>query len=201
MSGLLSSYSRLPRALRWAVLAGIGVALYFLAVEPLVDQVNRLTSASDSKAATLASHAKSAAALQQDAERVALGVKRFGQVLPPGDPEQRALEFNRAVDEILKTNGVRDHTTTARTSPMGPGPLVAKAGAEFRVDRLIKDIQFSSDPETAAAVIADLERNPAVATVSRLQVRQADSRDKTSRVVRVSLAAEAWLLARKGRSR
>ncbi len=201
MSGIAATFSKMPRAARWGLLAAIGIGTYFVVIEPLLDHLNRLSAASDSKAATLASHAKSAKQLEQDAERVALGVRRYGEVLEPGDPEQRALEFNRAVDEILKNNGVREHTTTTRTSPMGPGPLVARVGAEFRIDRLIKDIQFMSEPEQAAAVIADLERTASVATVSRVQIRQSDTRDKTSSQVRVSLAVEAWLLARKGKSR
>jgi hypothetical protein len=201
VSDVISAFMNLPRAARWGLCAAVGVGAYFLLLEPIVDRVRMLSSASDSKAATLASHAKSSKALEDDAQKVALGVRRFGDVMEPGDPEQRALEFNRAVDEILKKNGVREHTSTTRTTPMGPGPLVARAGAEFRIDRLIKDIQFNSEPEVAAAVIADLERTPVVATVSRLQIREADSRDKSARQVRVSLAAEAWMLARKGKAR
>lgn len=201
MSGLLASIQNLPRAARWGLVAALGVGVYFLAIEPILDSMNRYNGDADTKAATLASHAKSAAELKSDAEQIALGVSRYGDVEEPGDPEKRALEFNRAIDEVLDKNGVREHTSTTRTSPMGSGPLAARAGAEFRVDRLIKDIQFNSDPETAAAVVADLERSPVVATVSRLQIRQADSRDKAVRQVRVSLAVEAWMLARKGKAR
>ncbi|MBS0195717.1 MAG: hypothetical protein JSR77_03070 [Planctomycetes bacterium] len=201
MSDLSDRWISLPRAVRWALVGGGLIVVYFVCVEPIVDRINSLNGAAGTRAAMLAAHAKNAAELQVKAEKVALGVRHFGEVQMPGDPEQRALEFNRAVDEVLKKNGVTEHTATTRTSPMGAGPLMATVGSEFRVDRLIKDIQFTADPPVVAAVIADLERSPVVAAVSRLQIRQADSRDKSVKQVRVTLDAEAWLLARKGKAR
>jgi hypothetical protein len=64
---------------------------------------------------------------------------------------------------------------------------------------MMRDIQFAADPDAAAAILADLERNPIVSTISRLQVRQADGRDRNAKMVRVTMTVETWLQARKGK--
>jgi hypothetical protein len=64
---------------------------------------------------------------------------------------------------------------------------------------MMRDIQFSAPPEVAGAVLADLERLPVLSTISRLQVRTADGKDKEARQVRVTMTVETWLQARKGK--
>lgn len=197
--GLLQRFESMSRATRWAIGGGLVIAAYFLVVEPVVDATSRRLSSSESKAAVIASHAKTAQAMQIASEIRAQGVRKFGLVDLPGDPEKRPLEFNQQVDEILKRHGVRESTSTSRTSPLGAGPLAAKITGEFRVDRMMRDIQFAADPDAAAAILADLERNPIVSTISRLQVRQADGRDRNAKMVRVTMTVETWLQARKGK--
>lgn len=201
MKNLLAAVQRLPRAVQWALLAAIAMVVYFLVVERTLDAINRFAGSSATREAMLASYAKTESDLRAAADTVLLGTKYYGDVAMPGDPEQRALEFNRAVDEILKKHDIREHTSTSRTSPMGPGRLVAKFGGEYRIDRLIKDIQFVADPDAVSGVVADLERNPVVASVSRVQIRQMDARDRSLHQVRANIAAETWLLARKGKTR
>ncbi len=197
--GLIQRFRAMPRATRWAIGGSVVIAAYFLVVEPVVEATSRRMTASQSKAAVIATHAKTAQAMQAASEMRAQGVRKFGMVELPGDPEKRPLEFNQQVDEILKRHGVRESTSTSRTSPMGAGPLAAKITGEFRVDRMMRDIQFAADPDAAAAIIADLERSPIVSTISRLQIRQADGRDRNAKVVRVTMTVETWLQARKGK--
>ncbi len=191
--------STLPLATRLLVGLGLFLVMYFLVFEPMIDSTNRALAAAESKSALIATYSKTAASLESAASTVATGMKRFGHIEMPGDAEKRPLEFNQAVDEILRRNSVRESTSNSRTSPLGAGPLGARVGTEFRVDRLQRDIQFTADPDLAAAVIADLERTPIVSTISRLQIRQADGKDKGTKMVRVTMTVETWLLARKGR--
>lgn len=192
-------WAALPRPIQWAIIAAAVAGLYFFAVEPLLDSMNRALAGAQSKAAVVANYSKTAAAMQQAAETVASGVKKFGNIDMPGDPEKRPLEFNQSIDEVLKRHEVRESTSTSRTIPLASGPLVTRVGAEYRVDRLQRDLQFTADPDIAAMVIADLERLTSLSTISRLQIRQADGKEKSAKVVRVTLTAESWLLARKGK--
>jgi hypothetical protein len=198
-SGLIARITSLPLATLLLIGLGAFLAIYFFIAEPIIDSTNRALAGAESKSALIATYSKTAAALEEAASTVATGMKRFGNIEMPGDPEKRPLEFNQAVDDILRRHSVRESTSNSRTSPLGAGPLNARVGSEFRVDRLQRDIQFTADPDIAAAVIADLERAAIVATISRLQIRQADGKDKGTKLVRVTMTVETWLLARKGR--
>jgi len=199
VTSIATRMAALPRATRWGIIGLIVVAGYFVVIEPVVDATSRVLERVDSKSSLILTHSKTAQAMRIASETLVLGVKKFGVVSPPGDPEKRPLEFSEAVDRVLKSHDVKESTSTSHTAPLGAGPLSARIGGDFRVERLLRDIQFAADPDSAAAVIADLERLPVVATISRLQIRQAEGKDKNAKMVRVTMTLEAWLQARKGK--
>jgi hypothetical protein len=199
MMSIIEGFDLLPRAAKWGAMGGAVILGYFAAVEPSLDSMNTYASRADANEAMLAAHAKSADTLRSAVQTIETGVRQYGKVDMPGDPEQRPLEFNRMVDEVLKKHGVLEQTSTSRIAPLGQGPLAGKFGLEYRIDRMLKDINFTADASVAAAVIADLERSSAVATVSRVQIRQAETRDRGSSLVRVSLTVEAWLLVKRSK--
>ena len=199
MSSITSALASTSLAVRLALGFGVFLAAYFLMLEPLIDSVSRKLSSCESKAALIATYSKTAQAMATAADVRREGVQKFGVVELPGEPEKRPLEFNQQVDAVLKQHDVRESTSTSRTAPMGNGPLSAKIGADFRADRMMRDIQFSASPDVAGAVLADLERLPVVSTISRLQIRTADGKEKDARQVRVTMTVETWLQARKGK--
>lgn len=199
MSELAVKFRSMSLAMRLALGFGVFLVVYFMVIEPVVDATSRRLSACESKAALIATYSKTAQALATAADVRKQGFKKFGAVELPGDPEKRPLEFNQQVDAVLKQHDVRESTSTSRTAPLGGGPLAAKIGSDFRVDRMMRDIQFSAPPEVASAVLADLERLPVLSTISRLQIRTADGKDKEARQVRVTMTVETWLQARKGK--
>ncbi len=194
MSRLADIYRDLPRAGRWGLLALAGLFAYFGVVEPVVDKTGALKARAEARTRAIAEVRSGGAAAAAD-----LGLRQFGVVEPPGDPRERAVAFDRRVLEVLDKHSVAKHTSTTRTVPMTPGPLLtALATANQKVDRRIREIQFEATPETLAAVIADLERTPEVAAVSRVQIRKAED---GGRMLRATVSAEAWTLVRKGASR
>ena len=74
------------------------------------------------------------------------------------------------------------------------------AGPGNRVDRFILDLTFEATPETAAAVIADLESAEEVAAVGRVQMRRVEAGrgERSSGRIRVTLSPEAWILVPAG---
>lgn len=194
MTRLLDLYRSLPRAARWGVLALAGVLAYFVVVEPVVDRTNAWATRADARADAIALVRSGPA--EDDA--VTLGLKQFGAVLPPGDPRERGDAFRTKVLDVIEKHGVRNHTSTTRNAPLNRGPLLAAlAPTNQRVDRLIREIKFEATPETLAAVIADLERTPEVAAVTRVQVRKGEN----GRVVQATIDAEAWILTKGNASR
>lgn len=199
MTNLKSRYQSMPRATKWLLWTCVGVMAFFFAVDPILASFANISSSADAKSAMLATYAKNEKALQRADETVRLGVRQFGEVQMPIESELRPLEFNRTVDEVLRTRDVRELTSTTRTAPLRPGPLTGKVPMDFRVDKLMKDIGFVAKPADLAAIIADLERSTLVSTISQLQVRQVESRDSPDQLVRVKLVVECWVLARKGK--
>ncbi|MFM9996103.1 MAG: hypothetical protein ACKVU4_09915 [Phycisphaerales bacterium] len=189
MSRLLDVYRTLPRAARWGVLALAGVLAYFVVVEPVMDQTNAWASKANARADAIAL-VRSGGGAEDDA--VSLGLKQFGNVLPPGDPRERAVAFHTKVLEVIEKHGVKNHTSTNRNAPLSRGPLLTALAPANTVDRLIREVKFEATPETLAAVIADLERTPEVAAVTRVQVRKGEN----GRMVQATIDAEAWVLAK-----
>jgi len=201
MGGLTERWKNMPRVMRWSLMAGAFVAAYFLIIEPVLDKTNQWTAKADAKATALAAYEQNRALLTSADATVKLGVARYGIVEPPGDAEARPVEFNRMIDSLLDEHNIAGASSTSRTLPLGNVPLSMAYGQDFRVDRLVRDLQFETEPENLAAFLADVERRPLVSTVSRLNVRADEGRDARSagkRSVRVSLAVETWLLVRKG---
>lgn len=196
-------FGALPRAVRWLVWAVVGLAGYFLVIERVVEETSRLNALADAKADRLAKIGAGAVALASAQSGVKAGVQRFGLVGLPGDPKERSEAFSRRVAEILHAHGVRDHTSTVKDTPLGNGPLLAALGADYRVDRLVTELQFDAPPETVAAVLADLERAPEVTAVARVQVRKAAPQGGRSagKVLKTTIAAEVWQLDRKVKAR
>jgi len=85
--------------------------------------------------------------------------------------------------------------------PLGQGPLRDVYGEGERIDRLVREVQFEGTPEQIAAVVSDLENAPEIAAVSRVQVRRGDQQDTAARMLKVTVAAEAWVVGKKGRAR
>lgn len=196
MNALVQRFRTLPRAARWAVFAGAILVAYFAVVEPVIDRINTTASRADDRESALVALAKDPIGAQSS--EVALGVRKFGAVELPGDPEVRSVAFNRRVVEVLSKHRIRNDTSTTRTMPLGAGPLKSAYTEEERIDRLVREVQFSATPEELAAVIADLESSPEVAAVSRVQLRRGDNQDTAARQLKVTLAVETWVVNRRG---
>ncbi len=194
MSGLLETYRSLPRAARWGVAAVGAVLGYFVVVEPVVDTTLSLNARADARAEAIRE-----VRIEGASESTALGLRMHGQVDLPGDARERAVAFDRRVLAVLESHAVKDHTSTTRTVPLTTGPLLAAlAPTNQRVERRIREVQFEASPEALSGVLADLERTPEVAAVSRVQIRKGDD---GGRAIRATVAVETWVLTKKGTSR
>jgi hypothetical protein len=195
----------MPRAARWGLWAGVVLAAYFLVIEPVLDATNTLNERADkAQRRVIESRSAGEAALVAEGDLKA-GVPRFGLPKLPGEPKERSEALTRRIASILQSRGVRDHTSTVKESPLPTGPLTGAVGADYRVDRLVTELQFDASPETVAGVVADLEKAAEVAAVSRVQLRKGvatpGAKGPAPRLLKATIAVEAWELVRKGRAR
>jgi hypothetical protein len=198
MGKLLTSINALPRAVRWAVYGLAAFALYFLVVEPAIDRTNALANRADMHEATLRTFTAEGGSQQKHLQTLELGMRHFGEVEFLGDESTRPMQFNEAVDRILREHAVSNPKSSTKPAALGTGVLTSKMGNEYRVVRIVRDIEFDATPEAVAAVVAELERTPVVATVSRVMVRRLEGREAGDRTVHATVTAEAWVAAKKG---
>ncbi len=194
---LIRTYRGLPRASQWAVLAGIAVIGYFAVIEPAVELLGRWNLKAKETTADLKAFSREAQTGERALGGVAIGLSYFGEVAPPGDSESRVEVFNRRIAEVLERHGIRESKTSGRKTSMAKGPLLNSLGTGAAVTREFSDLEFEATPEQVTAIVADLERVPEVAGVSRVQLRRVDA-EGGSRLLRANVSVETWVIQRKG---
>jgi hypothetical protein len=196
---LLERYREMPRVVRWAMWGGFVLVAYLGVIDPLIiGQASAMHSQAKDLAAKLV-------ALDSDVRSgrtadVSKAIARYGSVAPPSsDPETTTQVFSAKIYDILKKHSVTRYTSPSHSAPMGPGPLSRSVAADERAERRIADIQFEASPEDIAGILADIERDPGVSAVSRVELRKAD-RDSVSRQLQARIIAETWVITKKGRT-
>lgn len=193
-------WANATNAVRMVVAFLVCMVVYFLIIESSLDAYNRIATRADGKQSQIVQASSGGDALKKASTGVGLGVLHYGQVRFPGDPQSTPLEFNRVVTGILDRHQIANRTASTRTGSLrADSPLAKAISKDDKIDRIIQDLQFDATPEAAVAVIADLEREPIVANISRIQIRKDAGRGGQAGTVRVSMAVEAWVRVRKER--
>lgn len=203
-SGLVISaqvwWANATNAVRMVVVFLACMGMYFVILEPSIDAYNRIATRGDTKQTQIVTASSGGDALKKASTSVGMGVLHYGQVRFPGDPQSTPAEFNRIVTDILDRHQISNRTASTRSGSLrADSPLARALPKEDKIDRIVQDLQFDATPEAAFAVIADLERQPIVANISRVQIRKDAGRGGQAGTVRVSMAVEAWVRVRKER--
>lgn len=185
--GLAERYRELPRAMKWLVWLLVGMVLYFLVIEPAV---NAVVEFRDRSQAALANIAKYSEANETDRAIINDGLKRWGNVLPPGADRTRVLEAKTAIIEVLtRHNLTKDRSsTTERSETKLKMTESAASGVEYWRGPI--EVKFSAKPHVAMEVIGDLETIPSIAQIASVRIRRQTDRTE----VEVTLVADAWFI-------
>jgi len=201
MNALLARFTVLPRAVKWMLLAGSLIVLYFGVFEPTLAFADRWNTRAASLESALARD-KELAGLEGDGWKIQSAQSAFGEPVRPGQKDVTPEGLLRVVNAVLDQHAVGGRTVSESTSALTGDAAVALGVGEIR--RFILQVSFESDAATVAAVLADLERAPEVAAVSRLRIDKASIRfgaDEDEGLVRATLSPEAWIAARPGSGR
>jgi hypothetical protein len=199
MSRLRDLYVRLPRAARWVLWAAVVFVAYFVIAEPVLDKTYQLNERANNIESALARERSIAAAWSDTNTPAAAARAAFGAPLPPGPSEARTRALYTRINRILESHRLAADIAERR-APLRDANADTLAGPGNRVDRFILDLTFEATPETAAAVIADLESAEEVAAVGRVQMRRVEAGrgERSSGRIRVTLSPEAWILVPAG---
>ena len=199
MNTLLARYAALPRAARWLILGGAFFVVYFAVIEPVLKRTYDLNTSADALAASLARERRLAAAWSDSNTPAAAAKAAFGSPALPGPIEPRSRALYTRVSKIFEAHNIVPDIAERRV-PLRADQVQALAGGGSRIDRFILDLTFEASPETAAEILAELERSEEVAAVGRVQIRRLDasragaSGEGGPRRVRAVLSPEAWVI-------
>ena len=185
-------YARLPRSAKWLAWAVLGLAAYFLVVEPVVDATVQASGRAEAMAARIKAVKTMGEKAQDDQQRIAIGSRLHGEIELPGPRSERATALNRAVDRALRDAGVLGARTQTIEQNLADGPATQYYGGRGSLVKLVSTVSFDASPEAFSQVLGALESSPDVAAITRVIVRRAED---GSRQVSATLTVEAWALS------
>lgn len=204
MAQLLNKFAELPRSMKWLVVFLIFTVVYFLIVEPSLDQAGALNAKADRLALGLKQERDLLSTDSAKGKLLADGRRLFGEPLLPGDPANRPEAIHTAVDKILARNGVTKSIKNERRIPFRNDELANLLGSSIQgtAERIVLDLAFEASPEAVMAIITQLEQAPEIALVGRVELRRPDAgRDpksgapiSVSRTLKVTVSPEAWIV-------
>ena len=173
--------------MKWLVWLAAGMALYFALIEPVVKTMADLRDKADTALAEIEKYSTSD---EVNADIIADGRKRWGNVLPPGDDQTRVFEARQAIIALLGTHGLTSDRVTVTERSSTKLKMTEGAAASVEYSRGPIEVKFSAKPHIAMEVIGELEMVPSIAQVSSVRIRR--QTDKAE--VEVTLVADAWFV-------
>ena len=128
-------------------------------------------------------------AVTADIERVVL---LHGEIQPPRPANTGAAEVTRVVDEIVRRHPVTELVQEMKQRTRFPrGELESLVPARNQPERLGVEVRFTSRPDVAYAVIAELESSSVIESVKDVSMNRVT--DARRREVAVTINLEAWV--------
>ena len=183
-TSLKDRWSELP--LRWKrLLIAVGIVLGFvLYVDWVWPIAERWNAESDRIEAVLD---------RAEGNRLELGPIRI-----PSTEGEGSIALAETVNAAIRNHPVSNFSFDARAGARLPPAALREiaSGAGDRVERVVGEIGFTSTPEEAADIIAELEASPDLESISRLRITRSQTLDRR---VDVKMTVEAWVLGSRGR--
>ncbi|MEM1423838.1 MAG: hypothetical protein AAGH64_07520 [Planctomycetota bacterium] len=199
MPTVAERWNGLSRAMKWAVLAALGLVVYFAAFEPAFRWSQEMLFESRQNADRLTALRDQAKGRSEATITLREGARLYGDVLPPGDLDERVRTASQRIDEILNANNAGDVDFSSRT-PVSLGsrvlPDYVDDPSTQELRRVSFDISFTASPEKVMDIVSALETVPEITLVADVRLKRIDSRG--ARLVQADLAPEVWGVARKG---
>lgn len=199
MKKLRERFARLPRAMRWLVLAAVCFGVIWGIIFPTLDAIDRFNRRANYALNQLTSLQQQAERRAQADNRIARGTINFGEVDLPTQGGGKSNELFTRISEILKNHEIaRPNVTAQRPIPikLDPDTQETLAGSNRELQRVIFDIRIEGAPEAIAGVIADLEKTPQVTSISQIVLRRVGKPEE--RKLSATIMPEAWVVAERG---
>lgn len=188
---MMDRFLALPRAIQWALLAAVGIAIFFGREAYIVPFENRLDKQSNEIQVHVDSIRRNTQLVESLKTRTMESlVTAVGEVKEPRSAAIGTRAFTDVVNDLMKKNGISDQDFSLRTRGKLPKNVLVQVLNGKRGERLTGELKFSAKPEVALAILADLESSPDIEQVASVRLTK-DAAGK----VKVQYTLEAWVIS------
>lgn len=183
----LDRYRGLPRAGRWAAIAGavlIGFTLLDSVLWPIADDLN----ARADRLTTVLERASSRA--EEFPEEIEASAIVHGPNAVPGREVLSKEKLASTIVSVLREKGVNQFGLDIRPAQPLPSTVLPEIASELggQMGRSIADLRFEATPDVATTLVAELDKNPAIDAISDLKLTY----NPQSKRVAVQMSLEKW---------
>ncbi len=193
-------FMALPRAVQWAIGAGVVFVLYFVAVEPglvLYERFSREVEMADIRLAELENQVEDR---EDDLSAFEIGLSKHGEVLPPRPLSEVGPDVNGLWQELQlefeSLTGLRTQSSELGFASERIENQLVPPGAELVRVKLTAN--FDASPEDIVDLVGRLESSPIIHSVSavRLRLNSADQR-----LLSAQIETESWAFVERSATR
>ncbi|MCH8315867.1 MAG: hypothetical protein IIA64_07825 [Planctomycetes bacterium] len=185
-------FAQLPRAAQWALIG----AVVIIALLIYTDFLWKFADDWNDKADKIRSEVRQAALTNSGFDRIDRMkdlISGVGPVVKPDKEGDANKALTQSVNAILKLHSVSNDDFKIRPPARLPTGTLERIVRERnqRVERLTGELRFDASPEHTLAIIAELESNEDIESISHVRLNKLPGTRKLS----VRLTVEAWILS------
>lgn len=184
---VIQQVRQMPRATQWAVYALLGLFLFLIwdqVVWPLTNDWKQRADAIHNDVRQV----KTSQELLEQFQSLQSQIIALGEVKLPGDKARRISAVQSSVNEILGKHSVSEQSFSITDGRVKRGTLASVSGIR-KLGAIKGELQFTSTPKIAAAIIAQLESDENIEFISVIRFTKAPGKK-----VKVKLTLEAWVI-------
>ena len=193
-SSLTDRYRQASPIYQWAIAITAGVVLWLFAEDFLWSTAARWNEENKRMQSALEEGAARADLLEGVRESIA----PVGRIVVPRTEGDGSEELSNAVIKVLAANKVTDgfefqKRTSGNNAPSAE--LVQLVGEGAKLGKVSGELRFNASQETVIKVIAGLEAEEMIESISRLKLARASKSSSTAKdqKIGVTLTVEAWV--------
>lgn len=168
---VIQQVRQMPRATQWAVYALLGLFLFLIwdqVVWPLTNDWKQRADAIHNDVRQV----KTSQELLEQFQSLQSQIIALGEVKLPGDKARRISAVQSSVNEILRKHSVSEQSFSITDGRVKRGTLASVSGIR-KLGAIKGELQFTSTPEIAAAIIAQLESDENIEFISVIRFTKA----------------------------
>lgn len=190
-ASLFDRFQQLSLLYRWALAIMIGVVLWLFAEDFLWSTAAKWNEENQRMQIALEQGANRAELLEGVREAIA----PVGRIVVPRAEGDGSEELNDAVNKVLAANKVTDGVEFQKRTSSNNAPsaeLLQLVGDGAKLGKVSGELRFNATQETLIKVIAGLEAEEMIESISRLKLTR-DSKSSATKKIGVTLTVEAWV--------